>query len=121
MSVHVHLGVEPERIDKVRDLLGKGPDAIYVDGDGWECWGEAPGTDVNNSTTMHMIFELPWESKPNNRQLLERTVEKVVKGLQEYLTPMQVDHQTGIIACLSDSEDWSTLDGGPVRNYRQDE
>lgn len=50
----VHAGVTPATAATVRAYLdGLGLD-VFLDGDGWNSWGEAPGTDANDATTLHI-------------------------------------------------------------------
>jgi len=53
----VHIGISPENLDRLPLFWAdKNKMAVTVDGDGWNAWGEAPGTDVNDETTLHVVY-----------------------------------------------------------------
>lgn len=110
MSLHLHVGVEPARLDTVQQMLE--PRTTYVDGDGWEAWGEKPGTDINKPSTLHLIVEIEDDEIASNIAAI------TIAGLRSLLTPMEADFQKNIIGVLSDAENWTTLHGGPAEHFK---
>ncbi len=61
-EVTLHFGLrQPAAGAAIVDSVGVFPHGratslgVMTDGDGWNAWGEAPGTDVNDADTLHMI------------------------------------------------------------------
>lgn len=99
----LHIGVNPLTLSAVKrrtQSLGLG---LFweIDGDGWECWGEPVGTDVNDDRTLHLTSHVP---------LTNKAAKRVVSELADLLTPMGNQSSPiddGVIACLTDSTDWA--------------
>jgi hypothetical protein len=51
----VHIGVRPEDVNYITVLQQRLGNTVTADGDGWNAWGEKPGTDDNDETTRHLI------------------------------------------------------------------
>ena len=97
----MHIGVDVTTLaGTVRVIEDMGRDAI-VDGDGWETWGEAIGTDVNDHRTVHVVIpdvqDHPYE------------IENVSRALRNlgHLVPMRANvAHDDVVVILTDSEDW---------------
>lgn len=101
----LHLGIDIARVDIVRNalqhVLTEGT-PTWIDGDGWNCWGEPVGTDVNDASTMH--FLVPLEVTPKEADLLVRVLFQA--GM---LTPMAAQGNpslNGTIATYGATDDW---------------
>lgn len=57
----VHAGITPATLDTLTvepfGHIAFGH-LVVTDGDGWNAWGEAPGTDVNDADTRHVLVHL---------------------------------------------------------------
>lgn len=55
MQYAIHAGVKPANLGIIEAAARSvGLDPIE-DGDGWNTWGEAPGTDINDADTLHVL------------------------------------------------------------------
>lgn len=102
----LHIGVTRNRVTEATILLTSEGLKTFVDGDGWNAWGEKPGADVNDADTMHIVVAV----EAGNFADLDKVVQAL--GNKGLLTPMggyedQVDHA----AVLTNMEDWSVLGG----------
>lgn len=104
----LHIGVREADIQtlksRVRELTDILPiDPVIIDGDGWEVWGEDAGKDSNAFGVYHAV--IPVAS-------LEMATVALI-GIKDLLpVPMELPHQRGVIAVLTDAKDFSTLYGG---------
>lgn len=96
----LHIGVDVEVLGAV--LKASNPRYHWeIDGDGWECWGEAPATDVNDPSTLHLTLSTPVTD-------LQATV--IVKELAQWLTLLRNQSNpidNGTMATLTDTTDWA--------------
>lgn len=94
---YLHVGLKPKQIKSVMKIIHVLSLPHYIDGDGWETWGEALGTDLNDKKTLHVTIrvETHW---------VARLVAKVLMG---ETTPSKDGHY----AVLTDWDNWSELDG----------
>lgn len=104
MPYHLHMGLQPPHLHQALRIqrLVLGRHAAIIDGDGWETWGEAVGTDVNDNQTLHVITEVTNRAESDG----------VVAALRQagVLTPMRRNVPAPVDAVLTDIEDWSCLD-----------
>lgn len=108
----LHLGVAPEHVERVSGILRDNGLTVFVDGDGWNVWGEMPGTDDNDAETLHVIGAFLAADFPRVHALVPRI------ALEGLLVPMGGhEAQCGIIAALSDFEDFSVLGGREVASW----
>ena len=102
----LHIGVTGDRVNEATTLLASEGLTAIVDGDGWNAWGEKPGTDVNDADTMHIVVAV----EADNFVDLDKTIQAL--GDKGLLTPMGgYGYQVGHAAILTDMDDWSTLVG----------
>lgn len=105
---HLHVGVAPKNLkDFMRALPGGESRYVNIDGDGWESWGEPIGTDSNDAETIHVT--IPCEAVETD---------SIIASVKGYLVPMKAETQKNIVACLTDDDDWSTLNGHRVWSFR---
>lgn len=98
----MHVGVKPENVASLTAFARRAGLSMAVDGDGWNCWGEAPGTDVNDLTTLHVVLEganlavWVWD------MLLTAMI---LEGVP--LAQMTSENDRGVLAAVSEWEDWA--------------
>lgn len=101
----LHLGLDIARVEIVKRALARVlPEGtpIWIDGDGWNCWGEPVGTDVNDQSTMHTLISL--EVTPADAHLLVTVLYQA--GM---LTPMGGQGNAslnGVVASYGATDDW---------------
>jgi hypothetical protein len=107
--VVLHLGVQPRHLLTVTRLLTSELGAsVTAEGDGWNAWGEAVGTDANDASTLHVIADL------DRIASTEEDAAAVVARLhREGLAVVSTDRWR-TLAALSAFEDWSDEAGGLV-------
>jgi hypothetical protein len=91
----VHVGFKPE---SVRDIPHFAPAA--ADGDGWNVWGEAPGTAGNDEDTHHVVI---LTTEP------DIMVEALSMFARPELVPMVGQGQLGTIIVVTDKDEWSVV------------
>lgn len=102
----LHIGVTNNRVTEATILLTIEGLKTFVDGDGWNAWGEKPGTDVNDADTMHIVVAV----EAGNFADLDKVVQAL--GNKGLLTPMGgYEDQAGHAAVLTDMDDWTVLVG----------
>jgi hypothetical protein len=96
----LHIGVNPLNLLAVmRRTRGLGMDLHWtIDGDGWESWGEAVGTDINDDHTLHLT---------SSTLLTKKEAKKVVDELSDLLMPMVQNAPAGTLGVLTHFTDWS--------------
>lgn len=131
-NTYLHLGIHKDKLGRLDEPLplpagyGTGdltiakvlsPIPPYLDGDGWNSWGEKPGTDVNDEVTMHVMFHVPEWLTPrpfvqalDNEGLLTPMADQYVAPGTEHLV------QSDIVAVLTSATVWSE---GVVVFYRK--
>lgn len=102
----LHFGIHRDLVEDLRRVLHmffpKG--WAFAHGDGYNCWGEDMGTDVNDEDTAHVVTYF-------DGQITDAI--QVLIVLHEHgvpLVPMAGQSRpslNGPIACLTDAEDWS--------------
>lgn len=104
---YLHVGAKPKQLASVLKIVKFLGNRFYIDGDGWETWGEALGTDRNDKKTLHISIAVAstWEA---------RLVAKLLMG------ETTVSKYDGHYAVLSDHDDWGAFDGveGLVRSFQ---
>lgn len=96
----VHIGIKAESADAIREFAGR---PVILDGDGWNCWGNRPSTDVNDADTLHALIG-PFETE-RGATLQAR---KIAEQQGHLLVPMGgYPFQTGIVVSVTDWDDWS--------------
>jgi hypothetical protein len=117
----LHIGVSPLNLLAVMrrtQALGLGL-GWSIEGDGWECWGEAVGTDVNDDYTLHLT---------SIESLTNKTAKAVVDELADLLTSLAAQSNpidNGVVAVLTDVHDYAEdaalfrLAKVPVRTERR--
>ena len=109
----LHIGVDVEVLGAV--LKASHPRYQWdIDGDGWECWGEAPATDVNDASTLHLTLSTP---------VTDLQAQVIVRELAPWLTLLR--NQTnpidnGTLATLTDVTDWAE-DAGLIKQHPTDD
>lgn len=102
----LHIGVTNNRVTEATILLTIEGLRTFVDGDGWNAWGEKPGTDVNDADTMHIVIAV----EAGNFADLDKVVQALAS--KSLLIPMSgYEDQVGHAAVLTDMDDWSVLVG----------
>ena len=105
---HLHLGIDPLNLATALRIirLNRRP-TPFIDGDGWECWGEAVGTDVNDRRTLHVVVEVP--TRKHGRQLASALHAFSVLTPMARQAPRQQarDDANGAFAVITDPVDWS--------------
>lgn len=95
----LHIGLHPSKVrDEVQMLLRLGAEGVAIDGDGWESWGEKPGTDNNDATTLHVV------ALYRSRGRAESAVAPLAS--RGALTPMRTPSQAGVRWVITDAWDW---------------
>lgn len=101
----LHIGVKPRNLKAVIQKLRTKGFTYHIDGDGWEAWGEAPGTDVNDKNTLHVVIVI--EEYKGHRHL--------ARNLSLHLRPYLVRAKTFVgpsyKAVLTDYSDWGSYKG----------
>lgn len=106
MTYALHFGIDVSHLVQLRREFDRGPGlAHYIDGDGWNCWGEAVGDDVNDASTLHVVVPL---ARKRHARLTLGALASV--GIP-FVTMGGYDKQTGILAVLTDMDDSGCLDG----------
>lgn len=100
MTAYVlHIGLDD---GDIANMLSAGF-VLTIDG-GWESWSEAPGTDANDDTTMHVV--MPLDNAGQARALLATLA---LGGIT--LHRMTTDTQRGIYAVVTDADDYGRYGG----------
>lgn len=105
---HLHFGVTPRMllyVTKQLVTLGHRP---VIDGDGWNTWGEAVDTDINDDRTLHLVVPL---TEPGQAGSLV----SLVRGMVE---PMTARDYEDVRAVLTDDADWSEYNHGSPLTYK---
>ena len=100
---HLHLGLIEEDHDAFRRAMESRHLTMYVDGDGWEVWGEKPEINGNSGPLRHVIVEV---ANHNQGKAIAAYAQKHFVGNAGPYYSAQISST----AVLSDSEVWSTLD-----------
>lgn len=107
-TYHLHVGIDARRLlEAMLTMQECGP---IIDGDGWECWGEAVGTDVNDDRTLHVI--IPLDSPDRADELVAR-----LRAVGLLTSARRSTGGVPLHAALSDASNWGALDGGDVRTF----
>lgn len=116
MTYAVHIGVKPRHLNNINRIF---LDLAKVDGDGWNTWGEAPGTDVNDADTLHVVIG------PFGGQMLAEAISHYLIDFDdaaEVLVPIadypRLRGEAPARVVLTDWDDWSAL-GGVEREVLQ--
>lgn len=90
----IHFGVKIKNVEHIPTGL-----PWVADGDGWETWGEAMGTENNDADTAHVIIH------HENLGLMLN----YLAGLEliDFLVPMKVESQRGTIVSITSPVEWS--------------
>lgn len=110
----LHIGVDVEVLGAVLKHGVRHGYGWVIDGDGWECWGEAPGDDVNDATTLHLTLSTPVTD-------LQATV--IVGQVAQWLTLLANQSNpidNGTLATLTDVSDWAE-DAGLIKQHPTDD
>lgn len=114
MQYTVHAGVKAESIPAIRDYLDSLGLTLESNGDGWNSWGEAVGTDSNDADTQHVYVTVDtlgtaidlalnayrmYEDDPTAPALVASN------GAPEGATYTEVQNDNLLI--VSQSEDWA--------------
>lgn len=105
----VHFGLSPrvlvgpewiEMRDQMRTVGWK----TFLDGDGWQAWGQAPGTEDNIARTLHVQVAAPTHFE----------AAKVVNFLRRSLLPFVTspdaeDGKSRYTVAVTTSEDWKVV------------
>jgi len=96
----LHIGVDPRHLLTVmRRTRAQIPGLGWtIDGDGWETWGEAVGTDLNDDRTLHLTSTV---LLPDDQAL------QVVDALAGLLTAMVHTGPGSALGVLTHFTDWS--------------
>lgn len=90
--LHLHLGLKPADLNMFfRDVHHLGL-RVFVDGDGWNAWGESVGVNGNDADTLHIIIAVKDVD----------TAKKVVD-----VAPPLVSSSMGRTSVLTPEADWS--------------
>jgi len=112
----LHVGIDPKDLNDLLRITHPLPHDI--DGDGWNCWGESVGDDINDDRTLHVTF--PLERKRQARLLLGVLAARGIPLVPS--TRSMYERHNGLLAVLSDTTDWGALDEveglGGVRVWR---
>jgi len=109
---HLHMGLSlPDAkrlVEFVKDQATMTPALpVYVDGDGWNCWGEAVGSDINDESTYHVI--IPVESPRAGQQLVLTLLDHQF-GFERLVAmeqPWWPADAVGVIGVVTDGVDWA--------------
>lgn len=99
----LHVGVDVTRLLDVQRHAKQYADVRWhVDGDGWEVWGEAVGTDENDGATLHLS---------SRKKLTDEDARTLVAMLNDIraLIPMRRNVEPGqvVYGVLTNQQDWS--------------
>lgn len=109
MSYDLHFGtrtrLDPAAAEQLEIQFGPNAE-IYQDRDGWETWGDAPGTDRNDADTLHTIVRI---------ETIGAAIDAAVNiagGALDDLAPVPMSRQSqarsiGVVAVVTDTDDWS--------------
>ena len=98
----LHVGARPENVKTIVDFARRAGLETYVDGDGWNVWGEAPGTDANDAETRHIVLE--------GENLAGWVWTLVVAKMESEglpLVPMSSENDRGLLAVVTEYEDFA--------------
>lgn len=102
----VHLGLRADDLDTdpyvpFRDAALARGWKVFVDGDGWQSWGELPRTDANDDDTMHVQVAVPTKAEAADAVT-------ALRGSRLPFVPI-VDTDSHAVATIvvSAAEDWS--------------
>lgn len=77
---------------------------VGTDLDGWNVWGERPGTDRNDTLTIHVIVQSP------SQFMLTALAAYLTTEHRDSLVPMGgYPQQNGILTVITDHADWSDV------------
>lgn len=111
----LHMGLrlvaEPDLIigltGMVADFYEADAPFVFVDGDGWNCWGEDVGTDLNDADTYHVV--IPVKSPREGQKIVAHLLDFNFGHL--HLAPIRDslhgEDQVPVIAVITDGRDWS--------------
>lgn len=115
---HLHIGVKPRALSAVLRFAHGHAEVhtSHVDGDGWLAWGEAPGTDVNDEDTLHVVLEVGDDFEPSRAATMTAALDfaLTLAGLPN-LVPGSWPGYAETTSVLTDAEDWSVQHGGGAR------
>lgn len=109
----LHFGLplvtRPEMITWLTDQLAARGQAeappVYVEGDGWNCWGEAIGTDINDDFTYHVVIPV---KSPREGQRLMADLLDFNFGWRNFIPiGLTVDDEVPVIAAITNGAQWS--------------
>lgn len=103
MSFDVHIGVKPNRVERMKNTLASYPHVteVFSDGDDWHVWGEPVEED------RHVIARFKNFGTAADFSRLLCTANG---PFFQHLVPMrgiEGHYEGGILACVTQSEDWS--------------
>lgn len=105
----LHLGVIPQDLQRVIRSARAVMDSYEVAGDGWNAWGEAVNTDVNDDVTLHLTAAI------NGRQeAVEDTAAELVSRLDARGALVTSSEGRNTVAALTPDDDYSVEEAGGV-------
>ena len=108
-SYVLHLGVIPQDLQRVIRSARAVMDSYEVTGDGWNAWGEAVNTDVNDDVTLHLTVAI------NVRQeAVEDTAAELVSRLDVRGVLVTSSEGRNTVAALTPDDDYSVEEAGGV-------
>lgn len=105
MKKQLHIGVVAADLQHVKRAASRAEITSYVDGDGWNAWGERPGTDVNDSITLHVVFDIDGDKA--DAVLASEMLLTAIHASGARLVVSDDDFK--VIAVLSRMSDWSDV------------
>jgi hypothetical protein len=104
----IHIGVGPRSVQAVLRIARAAGVVSFVDGDGWNAWGEGVGQAGNDQRTLHVVLEA---AGPTEAEVLLSRLGAVS------MVAMDGGQQTGVRSVITDMDDWGAYDGveGNVR------
>lgn len=93
----LHIGVNPLNL---RAAIARVSPRWTIDGDGWESWGEAVGTDINDDHTLHLTMP----------GLTRKQAKQIVLEVLDLLMPVGKGRgqvAPGAVAFLTNGDDWA--------------
>lgn len=101
----IHIGLRPEDIDFFRDRAKEVSGEVYVDGDGWEVWGDKIGQNGNDDIA-HVICRT---ADADEAILLAHNFSIRYLPILKSMHLQSSEVNNGLIVAVTRAEDWADM------------